>query len=266
MKCTKTLVFVALAVLSACRTPAPVNSEAELASTDGGVAAPAPDVNTAVPNASNTSNFLSDARARFRQFGSDPLPHSPKPGLPDAIKNFRVVIPGVLYRGGVSNSRGFTTSELESLCKHGFSEAVYFYDTGFRANTVSCTDDQGNPNTINYVHYKTQDTFNSPGKKGLGDLMLDISKVIENKRGPVFIHCNNGWHATGIAAAIAAKQFCAYDKTKATKYLKYTTDGSFQTIASWGPGKVDRYPLASGLEWDSATKNAMCQDLLNSNP
>jgi hypothetical protein len=173
-----------------------------------------------------------------------------------------VVIPGILDRGGVSGTRGLNKSELLQLCKKGFSEAIYFYTKGFRKQTVSCTNEWGQKNTTRYVNYKTQKSHYRPGKKGLYDMLKDINNVVKNKKGPIYIHCHNGWHATGISAAIAARQFCGYDKQKSVGYLKVTTDGNFSTIASWGPGKVKAFSLKNEFLWSKSTRAKLCPELL----
>jgi hypothetical protein len=245
MKPVALIYLATLAAITGCRTP---NSAPVAATDDGG---------SSLQSVTGDPSFISDARRRFTDLGMKPLQRSDPHGIPEIVKNFRVVIPGVLYRGGVQGTRGFTKPELETLCKAGFSVAVYFYDTSFHGNVINCTDKDGKPNELKYVHYVTT------GTDGLGTLMVDIGNVVTKKTGPVFIHCNNGWHATGIAASIAARQFCNYNNQKVVGYLKETTDGNFRTIEGWGPRKVQNFSLNSRLSWDSETQRSLCKELLD---
>ncbi len=191
----------------------------------------------------------------FAEFGREPLKRVRPAGLPSVIKNFRVVLDGALYRGGVEGTRGLNAAELKQLCELGFSYAVYFYDKGFKEQTVKCTDRSGKQNSISYVLRPTV------GQDGLKKLMKEISSNINGSKGPTYIHCHNGWHATGIASAIAARQFCGVNTAKANKYLEITTDGSFKTIEGWGPKKVAGFPMDSALTLKGELREKYCQGL-----
>src|SRR5713101_1500966 len=63
------------------------------------------------------------------------------------LTHFRVVMPGVLYRGGTEGPRAgvdgprrpLQNQSLQALCKAGFSQAVYAYRTGWNGTeNVSC--------------------------------------------------------------------------------------------------------------------------------
>jgi hypothetical protein len=48
------------------------------------------------------------------------------------IRDYREVMPGVLYRGGANNGRGpLNRAELDALCDAGIGTAIYLYNTQF---------------------------------------------------------------------------------------------------------------------------------------
>jgi hypothetical protein len=126
------------------------------------------------------------------------------------IRDYREVMPGVLYRGGANNGRGpLSPNQLNALCEAGFGTAVYLYRTGFTGpSTINCSK--------GVLHYIDE------GWEGKGRTAVDqqIYKVIKDKNKPVFIHCWNGIHATGAVAATALMQFCNVSAQQAVEYWK----------------------------------------------
>ena len=61
------------------------------------------------------------------------------------LTHFRVVMPGVLYRGGTEGPRAsvdgprrpLQNQSLQALCRAGFSQAVYAYRTGWNGTEKS---------------------------------------------------------------------------------------------------------------------------------
>jgi len=126
------------------------------------------------------------------------------------IRDYREVMPGVLYRGGANNGRGpLRQDQLTALCEAGFGTAVYLYRTGFSGpTTVQCS-----KGSLHYV---------DEGWEGRGRAAVDqdIYDAIKDKNKPIFIHCWNGIHATGAVAATALMQFCSLSPQKAVEYWK----------------------------------------------
>jgi hypothetical protein len=134
-----------------------------------------------------------------------------QPGTPfHGIRDYREVMPGVLYRGGADNGRApLKQSQLNALCETGFGTAVYLYRTGFSGpSTTRCS-----KGSLEYIY---------EGWEGKGRAAVDqqIYDAIKSKGKPVFIHCWNGIHATGAVAATALMQFCNLPPQKAVKYWK----------------------------------------------
>ena len=62
-----------------------------------------------------------------------------QPGVPfHGIRDYREVMPGVLYRGGANNGRGpLNQNQLDALCEEGMGTAYYLYSTGFHGPSVT---------------------------------------------------------------------------------------------------------------------------------
>jgi hypothetical protein len=114
------------------------------------------------------------------------------------IRDFREVMPGVLYRGGANNGHApLSKSELNALCEDDIGTAIYLYTTGFTGpSATSCS-----KGSLNYI---------DKGWEGSGRAAVhrQVYDTIKNKGKPVFIHCWYGIHATGAVAATALMQFC----------------------------------------------------------
>lgn len=142
-------------------------------------------------------------------------------------RNFRAVLNGVYYRGGANNkfraqdarhnSNPLPPEGLESLCKEGFGEAVYLYSTNFETaqKEVKCKTFTGKENTLRYHQV-------SPLRAKKGDLETLVRMIHRHVRdpklGPVYDHCWNGWHASGLVAATALRQFCGFSGEQAESY------------------------------------------------
>lgn len=147
-------------------------------------------------------------------------------------RNFRVVLHGVFYRGGAnnkyfdpprSNTNPLPTKGLQNLCEDDFSGAVYLYSENYSKapKTVACKNTSHQDNTFNYVQagpYNDAD---------LNKILTMIYDRIKGKRtGPIYAHCWNGWHASGVISGIALKQFCNWSDSQAEKYWIANTDGN----------------------------------------
>jgi hypothetical protein len=126
------------------------------------------------------------------------------------IRDYREVMPGVLYRGGANNGRGpLNRSQLNALCDEGIGTSVYLYSTQFPGpSTIRCS-----KGSLDYVYHGWEG-------RGRAAVHQQIYNVIKNKSKPVFIHCWNGIHATGAVAATALMQFCGMPAKTAVAYWK----------------------------------------------
>jgi hypothetical protein len=126
------------------------------------------------------------------------------------IRDFREVMPGVLYRGGANNGHApLSHDELNALCEDDIGTAIYLYTTGFSGPSVThCS-----KGSLDYI----DEGWEGQGRAAVHKQVYD---TIKNKGKPVFIHCWYGIHATGAVAATALMQFCNLPPKEAVKYWK----------------------------------------------
>lgn len=144
-------------------------------------------------------------------------------------RNMRPILHGVAYRGGSNNAYHKTAKRdnhnplppdgLSNLCNEGFSNAVYLYGTNFNTadKTVISTDKK---DTLRYIQNSGM------SRKTMKELMAVIYESInDDTKGPLYLHCWNGWHQSGYVAASVLRQFCGYTPQQAYDYWMENTDG-----------------------------------------
>ena len=138
------------------------------------------------------------------------------PGL-KGTRNFRAVLSNTMYRGGKLNPAGnqnpMTEEGLINLCKAGFTTVVYLYSINFNSapTHIDCK--------TNRLEYK-QITFTQTRKL----LELVYSNIKTGNYS--YLHCHNGYHASGRISALALRQFCDLSGTDAVAYWIKNTDGT----------------------------------------
>jgi hypothetical protein len=145
------------------------------------------------------------------------------------VRNFREVLKGVLFRGGANNSynrngvRGnknpLPQNGLANLCVAGFQTAIYLYSTNYSqaAPQTSCDSASGK----NTLHYSQM----GYGSKSREILEMIHAAILNSALGPIYVHCWNGWHASGFISALALRQFCGVSGDDAVTYWIKNTDG-----------------------------------------
>jgi len=149
------------------------------------------------------------------------------------VRNFRVVLRGIYYRGGANNvynkykkrdnQNPLQDEALKNLCQEGFKTAIYLYRTNFStaSKSVNCQNFANESNELSYQQMDGLDENNV-------DQFLEIFyKAIKGQiPAPIYAHCWNGWHASGLVATLALRQFCGMDAEKAVSYWVENTDGN----------------------------------------
>lgn len=148
------------------------------------------------------------------------------------VRNMRVVLNGVLYRGGANNayyrnnhrnnSNPLPNEGLMNLCEEHFSTAIYLYATNF-ATAPAQTNCMDYTNKANKLEYKNILVLTEKGPEQILNVIYD--KILHSDGRPIYVHCWNGWHASGMAAALALRQFCDVDGDTAVQYWDEATDG-----------------------------------------
>ena len=141
-------------------------------------------------------------------------------------RNFRVVLHGVAYRGGGnnyyhrtkkrSNKNPLPKDGLENLLRNGFSSAIYLYSEKFE--TAPRFISNQTRDTLNYYQIggNTEEEIDSI-------LRMTYSSIMNEDKGPIYLHCWNGWHQSGFVSAVLLKQFCGFNTETS---LNYWEDGA----------------------------------------
>lgn len=163
-------------------------------------------------------------------------------------RNFRVVLHGVMYRGGAnnkyltpprSNTNPLPTVGLNNLCREDFSAAVYLYSENFSTapKQVSCKNTSHQDQVLQYKQY-------AAAGEAEKILALVYDRIKGKLNGPIYAHCWNGWHSSGLISAMALKQFCNWSDSKADAYWVKNTDGNSSGFTTLRKRIKDFKPLA----------------------
>lgn len=148
-------------------------------------------------------------------------------------RNMRPILHGVAYRGGANNYYHKTDKRdnhnpipldgMHGLCQEGFSKGIYLYRENFEesalGDTCNCID-----STLNKFEYEQRDYYDSVHVYDM--LKSTYESATDPAVGPIYLHCWNGWHASGFIAAVILKQFCGYSDWDAVNYWDLGTDGA----------------------------------------
>jgi outer membrane protein OmpA-like peptidoglycan-associated protein len=148
-------------------------------------------------------------------------------------RNMRPIMHGVAYRGGANNyyhkdnkrhnHNPLPFDGVRNLCQEGFSASFYLYREGFDkappADTCGCV--SGGWNSMNYYQF---DYFDEAHIYEMLKLIHQSATI--DSIGPIYLHCWNGWHASGLLSALSLRQFCGFDKWQAINYWDLGTDGA----------------------------------------
>lgn len=148
-------------------------------------------------------------------------------------RNMRPILHGVAYRGGANNYYHKTDKRknqnplpldgMSGLCKEGFSAGIYLYRQNFEyspiGDTCDCVD-----NSWNQFGYYQMDYYDSVHVRDMVE--MTYNSAVNDSVGPIYLHCWNGWHASGYVSAVLLKQFCGYSDWDAVNYWDLGTDGA----------------------------------------
>jgi hypothetical protein len=184
------------------------------------------------------------------------------------VRNLRAVLNGVVYRGGANNAYNkfgkrdnrnpLPNVGLENLCQEGFSNAVYLYSTNFSTAPKAWTCDSFHSKKAT-LSYSQISPYNTSGIKAMFSKIMTTIK--DPKVGPTYLHCWNGWHASGLISALILRQFCNYTGDQAVAYWDLNTDGA-NTDPSFAKIRQQIRDFKSFPEFkiDSKTQAAICAE------
>ena len=194
------------------------------------------------------ANQLLSPEYYIERYKSDDLMHKVTDNRGDGFdslygtRNLRTILHGVAYRGGANNYFHKTAKRhnhnplpddgIRALCSEGFSASIYLYrqnfDTAPERDTCGCV--SGGWNEHKYYQYDYND------QNHIYEMLKLVHQSATNDSiGPIYLHCWNGWHASGLLSALCLRQFCGFDKWEAINYWDLGTDGAnnsprYQTI------------------------------------
>ena len=168
------------------------------------------------------------------------------------VRNFRKVLNGLVYRGGANNAfriprtpkfeneNPLPPEGIENLCKESFSLSFYMYEKNYNnaEHIKNCTGVAGQANIFSYLQTSVTSTRAAGRSQALDKILSTVYEHIEgDDHRPIYLHCWNGWHASGFASAIVLRQFCGMSGSDAVKYWDQNTEGvsvpSRRSIHRW---------------------------------
>lgn len=177
------------------------------------------------------------------------------------VRNMRTILYGIAYRGGANNfyhkenkrdnSNPLPNDGLEHLLNEGFSAAVYLYATNYSTAPKQIVS-KDNKDTLKYFYNSLNTRVN------IKSLLIMIKEVIENpNKGPVYLHCWNGWHQSGYISAIILMQFCGYSNQEALEYWIANTDGNSKGYDKI-KNKILNFKVFDDIKIDDSLKEKIC--------
>ncbi|MEN6294667.1 MAG: hypothetical protein ABFD61_00890 [Chloroherpetonaceae bacterium] len=176
-------------------------------------------------------------------------------------RNMRVVLYGIIYRGGANNvynkfnkrdnENPLPDEGLENLLKEGFSTAIYLYKTNF-SKTKKIIGPDSNGKTLTYIQNSL-----SNEKEVRQLLELVYENMFDSTSGPIYIHCWNGWHQSGYASALILMQFCGLNNEEAVSYWEKCASGNL-TKYNHIKNAILKFRPYPDLKIDTQIKNSIC--------
>lgn len=176
-------------------------------------------------------------------------------------RNMRVILYGIAYRGGANNFYHRTNKRnnmnplpsdaLYNLKKEGFSTVIYLYNTNYN-DSLRYYIDENSKDTLLYLQNSLKN------RAEIKEMLLLVKETIENpNRGPIYLHCWNGWHQSGYASAIILMQFCNFTNEQALLYWRDNTDGvrkGYEKVEK----KIAEFVPFEDIKIDNSIKKLIC--------
>jgi len=173
-----------------------------------------------------------------------------------ALRNVRVVLKNLLYRGGNNNplsvQNPLTDATLDSLHRQRFNKVIYLYSKNFTKFFPEEKLDSIRRTGLSYVCVPS---LNS----GSIQPFLQLVKKRADSRSDslMYIHCWNGWHQSGWLSALTLMQFCGFSNQLALQYWARNTDNNFRGYHHVKEGILSFVPYP-GLTFTEKQKNDHC--------
>jgi LysM repeat protein len=104
-------------------------------------------------------------------------------------------------------------------------------------------------------NYRCLPDLNTDVVKGI---FTDLNKLIYAEEiAPIYIHCWNGWHQSGMLSAFTLMQFCGISNQQALKYWEQNTDGNYKGFPAV-KSKILEFKPYKEFQTDSITRARIC--------
>ncbi len=154
-------------------------------------------------------------------------------------RNMRVVLKNTLYRGGANNfyrkaidpkkynQNPLPLSAIKQLNQAGFGKAIYLYEKNF---TLEYPNSKLDSLKKNGFVYECRPQWE---EKEIDEFLRELHKHINGaSKKPIYIHCWNGWHQSGLVSAVTLMQFCDLNPYQALAYWEENTDNNHKGYAT----------------------------------
>ena len=176
-----------------------------------------------------------------------------------SLRNMRVILKNVAYRGGVENLEGevgvmhpLSITAITGLANHGFDRSEYLYsrrfDEEYDRKRLDSLADAG------FSYACTPELEDVDVLRILQDVQQRASAPFPK---PVYYHCWNGRHQSGMLSAMMLMQFCGLTNEQGLAYWYECTNGDnkgYQKVKD-RVANFERFPR---LALDAATRNRVC--------
>jgi len=180
------------------------------------------------------------------------------------VRNMRVVLHDILYRGGSNNfyrrenepktynSHPLPPWGINNLRQAGFGGAIYLYSKYFEEDYPQPVLDS----LFNLgFNYSCQPDLN---REVVFSFFEKVNTLIQSeKKEPLYIHCWNGWHQSGMLSAFTLMQFCGLNNQQALKYWEQNTDGAFKGYPHV-KSEILKFKPFEEFKTDSVTRARIC--------
>ena len=167
----------------------------------------------------------------------------------------KAVLKGVFYFGGSDVKRKNLSSGFQDvLCKAGFSQAYSVYTP---VNTVATC----SGNRVQYDQIGEAKLASDGGSK-VAALMRQIYDIVKSDggKGPIYLHCYYGVHASSTIAQMVLKQFCGISDAQALANWKKVN--LYNSLDAAGvakqQAKIKGYQVDRSLQLTAAEQATIC--------
>lgn len=165
------------------------------------------------------------------------------------LRSRKTVLSGALIRaGGSGGMNSLRDSTIQSLCSEGIDTVYYLYPS---KNFTNEGMHKCGGNSLSY----RGGAFRG---NGVYDILEAVHSSIQNGRGPVLVHCWNGWHAAGEVAAKALMQFCGYTGDQAASYWTANLGDDDKSKYNSVRSRIRSFQPRSDLKISSSQQQRVC--------